>query len=629
MTTQRHGQSTLFSYLRGFLSDRRLLLRIQVGVASGLTIGLLTSAATLSDLFTPLQVFLSDWVYTSHPSSTQIIIVAIDDKSIADVGPWPWGRAPQLALVERLREAPPRVLAFGIPFTQSADDEEFAAIWPEETTVILPTAFNKSVAPTIRPGAFPSYDNIQRPPAPLLSKSLVAHKVLAPDADGTVRRVPAAIESNGIRYYDLGLIAAASFLHESIDADVGKGKLTLGTRSVGIDSAGRSLINFSGPPQTVTTYSFTDVIAGRISSDNFRDKLVFVGIIGEAEPELYATPLTKKGMVDSNIDIQAQVADMWVSTPPHLLEPLDGLALIAMVLVASLAAGITLPLLQPLSAAAFTFIYALAYILLSFELFARGILPNLLFPPSALVLTFLTILGYRNMTEERRRTGLISIFRRFLPKETVKRVIENVDKGQIKLEGMEKYVTILHIDIRGLSDITNHTDAETFLSTVEKRLEVVTEAIRQEGGSVTKSLGISVFAVWNGLLQQPDHIVQALNASIEIRHLIRSEWDEVSGISLSIGMGISTGNAILGNIKTADHSEFTIIGRPVDLAQQLSGFSAPGQILVDRVTAANVPREIELRELSPIRLRGHKDPLPIWEVVKSGEVVEIEEENAE
>jgi adenylate cyclase len=411
--------------------------------------------------------------------------------------------------------------------------------------------------------------------------------------------------------------------------DSSRNKLTLRAKTISFDDKGQVLIDFGGVPRTIPTYSFSDVIRGQVAPDTFRDKLVFVGLVGDADPTLYATPLTGGAEIEPNVDIQAQIADMWLSNPPHTLEPQDNLALIASILAMSLLAGLTMPHVRPLSAAALALIYALAYLLYSFELFASGVLPNLLLPPLALVLTFMTVVTFRYLTEERPRRALILLFRRYLSNDSADRVVENIDSGELKLVGMQRMVTVLNVELRGLSDLADRESAEVVLSVANKQVGVVSRAITDEGGIVTKPLGDSVVAVWNALLEQSDHIDRALRTASEIRRLVHTQRGQLNdGAAFSIAMAISTGTAIVGRVKTIDQSEFTVLGNAVDNAKDVCAFAGPLQILVDQNTAQNSHTAIELRELSPIRIRGRKEPMAIWEVKRS-DLVTMEEESGE
>jgi adenylate cyclase len=628
-----HFFASLATRLPPPFNDARVRFRLQAGTAIALGMCFLVYLLLFSNLLVPLNRLATDLLYHPIAPNPNVVIIAIDSKSLDEIGTWPWPRAIHAALLDRLQAAPPRLVAFDLLFPQpSPDDDAFAATIQKNGNVLVAASGVPAAAFPSVPDSPPTFDVVILPNAKLRNAvSGIGHRTVAPDDDGVVRRIFTAIQSNGVNYPALGLAAAAHALGVTeIQYDLPARVVRVGNVNIPVDEYGNTLLNFSSPSVGIPTYSYVDVFRGVIPASTFRDKIVFVGGTGSVENEVYAIPLNLDESHTQNVNLQADLASMLLNTPPDTLKAQGALGQLALTLVFALLAGLTLPHIRPLYALALTLVYLLGLLLFAFETFNRGTVIQILYPALALLGTASSIIIFRYLFEERRRRFLTSLFRRYVPAESVGRVVDAIDRGELPLTGARRIVTVLYLDLRGFASLSEEITPETVLSTVNRYMELGLQAIQAEGGTVSKPMGDALIAIWNAPLDQPDHCERGLRTAVMIRrNLMRYQQKQNTEEKLNFGIGLATGWAVLGNISALGKVEYTLVGDTVNVAARLSAFANNNQILVDTATSSAAPNSITLRELTPVRVRGRKEPLPVWEARDEEPFDENEKEDAE
>lgn len=600
------------------LNDTRVRLRLQAGAAIALAISFFVYLLLFTNLLAPFNRLTTDFLYHPAAVNPDIAIIEIDKKSLDEIGPYPWPRAIHAALLDRLASAPPRLIAFDLLFPQpSPDDSAFASTIARNGNVILTATGVQAAAFPNETNSLPLFDVVILPDA-LLRQAVqsVGHRLVQTDNDAIVRRIPTAIEANNVRYPALGLAAAARVLGvPDLQYDLPARSVWVGNLRIPVDEHGSMLLNFAGPNAGIPRYSYVDVFRGTIPPDAFQNKIIFIGGTSTIETEDYAIPLQLGAERTYNVNLQADLANMLLTTPPQTLELQGALGQLALTLFVALLAGITLPHLRPLYAVAITLVYLLGLLLYAFEAFNRGTIIQILYPALALLLTAISITTFRYLSEERRRQFLTILFRRYVSAESVPRIVDAIDRGELPLTGTRRVVTVLYADLRGSAALSEAMTAQEILKMVNRYIELALEAIQGEDGTVSKPMGDALIAIWNAPLDQPDHAARGLMAAIRLRRNI-ARWQAKHQVEekLTFGIGLATGWAILGNMTALGKVEYTLVGDTVNVASRISAFANNNQILADTTTAENEVEGILLRELSPVRVRGRKEPLPVWEV---------------
>jgi len=225
---------------------------------------------------------------------------------------------------------------------------------------------------------------------------------------------------------------------------------------------------------------------------------------------------------------------------------------------------------------------------------------------------------FTDMTNIKKSEFLQDTLTRYVTKQVVARILENPDN--IELDGEERDATILFTDIRGFTSITEMTDPRDLVSLLRGYFTLMVGAIFQFNGMVDKFIGDSIMAVYGAPSPEPGHARMAVETALEMQghiEVFNLSRKKNGLIPIQIGIGISTGPVIVGNIGSPDRFEYTAIGDTVNLASRLEGINKTygTGIIISGSTYGEIREEFVCRELDRVLVRGKKRPLPVYEVI--------------
>jgi PAS domain S-box-containing protein len=219
-----------------------------------------------------------------------------------------------------------------------------------------------------------------------------------------------------------------------------------------------------------------------------------------------------------------------------------------------------------------------------------------------------------DLTEQRRLESRYQLFQRYLSPVVIERLPD--DPGELKLGGQRQEVTSLFADIRGFTDFSQQYDPETLVEVLNQYLDVGAKAILAEEGTLDKFMGDAVVAFFNAPLPQDDHILRAARAALKVQQgIIWLHRQVPPAYQLDYGIGIAVGDAVVGNIGTAQRLDYTAIGPSVNLARRLQEAAEPGQTLLTNAAFQRVQEHVEARPLPPIRVEGINHPIEVYELL--------------
>lgn len=608
--------------------DQRMQSRLQVGSALALGVGLLLVVILLTGLLNSFQTRFSDLLYQSSAPTGQVVLIAIDDASLAEIGPWPWPRATFAELIDALARAQPRVIALNIVFSEpSPDDAALVQAIRRVPDFVQPVIGVDATRFLANANTFPRFDIALGPtPALRTPNTTLAHTLIMPDTDGIVRRIPVAIDASDRRYAALGLAALGLYQRHTLVPQFENGSVTFNGTRLPVDAQGQMYLNFVNPTAR-SVVSFADALRGRVDLARLRDKIVLIGVTSSTAPESFETPILLGSRRVSPVEIQADLVETLLGHP--VLVEQDRLTQIVMIFLMALLAGATLPHFRLLSAAALTIIYFLAYLVYAFQKFNDGIIVQPLYPALALFLTFACTMGFRHFTEERPRASIGRLFRRYVTPEAVAQVLQAFDHGALTLGGARREVSVLYVDLRELGKLAESLAPEATVDLLNQYVTLVAAIIFRHAGSVVKQMGNAILAVWNLPLDQIDHARGAVRAAVEIKQEIAQlRKKQPKELTLDVGMGIATGSVVAGRIGASGFVEYSIIGEVVTIAERLA-MRRDGTVFLDAATHAQSGDEFETREVNPLRLRRKSDPLNVWEVCEPMELEPVNETHPE
>ncbi|MFB2550351.1 CHASE2 domain-containing protein [Ensifer soli] len=542
------------------------------------------------------------------PDSRSPVIVAIDEPSFADIqSQWPWPRALHARLIEEVRAAGARAIGLDIIFAEPAadpgnDDALEAALGPD---VVL--AGDETLITT------PQADQLVRT-EPLARFTAAGARAgiasVALDGDGTLRALPAREDG-----FARSLAAAAGRDAAPPREDM--------------------LIQTMGPARTFQTVSYYQALDARrmLPEGFFRDRVVMVGFSLQAAPTLdaggadaFPTSFTlRTGRLVAGVEVHAAIYDnLTRDLAVHRAGPATAVAVIviaALAAAASVFGGIGWK--TPLVALA-------ALILIVLAAWATLRFGRVFVSPVGGSVAFLAVIAgqaaFDYAGERRSRRQITRAFSQYLSPALVERLAS--DPSRLKLGGERRTLSILFSDVRGFTTISERLkdDPEQLTTLMNRLLTPLSEVVLRHGGTIDKYIGDCIMAFWNAPLDDPDHAQNAVLAALDmlaaierLNDALKAEATEAGAapVALAIGVGINTGDCVVGNMGSLQRFDYSVLGDTVNLAARLEGQSkAYGvPLLIGEATARALSAPLVAFELDRVTVKGKTIAVPVYTVL--------------
>jgi len=576
----------------------------------------------------------------------RVAIIAIDDRSINDtrLGRWPWDRHWHGELLKRLQADRPRAVFFDVIFADAsknpADDAALASAFKAAGNVYLglyPGQLRSRAAGAGNPEAFAVQPGllVHRALLPYAGAMVAPRAVLGQVAAGGAAIVGAADEDGVVRH---GLLfvqekaRAGEFLYPTLLLKLASAALNLPLENmqfdlsreaqlgpgakVPLDSQGRLVINYIGPPGTIKAMSFVDVLDGRFSPGTFKDKVVLVGFTAEGLLDVHPTPMGPKM---AGVELQAQALESLLQE--RTLKPTQPSDAMGLTIVAAVVAALIGLFLRPWLGLFAGALLLAAYNVMSLKVFSQsgtvwpGLAPNL-----AVLLTFGTIAVFRVMTEEAARKRLRDEFGRYAPPQVVAKL--EVGEMKVRAAGVKRPVTALFADVRGFTAWSASADPHDVISVLNTYYESMTQLAFDVEGTVDNIVGDEIFVTFNAIQDQADHVQRSVDLAINMIAALdglNERWLASGTLpnELRIGVGLNTGEALVGSLGSHIRTQYTVLGQSINLAARLQGYNKElgTTILCTKEVAEQVSDQIEVRSHGMHEIRGHPVPIEVFEIV--------------
>ncbi|HYT49261.1 MAG TPA: adenylate/guanylate cyclase domain-containing protein [Pyrinomonadaceae bacterium] len=206
-------------------------------------------------------------------------------------------------------------------------------------------------------------------------------------------------------------------------------------------------------------------------------------------------------------------------------------------------------------------------------------------------------------------------YSRFLPEYVVKQMLEN--PNSFKLGGVTQTITVLFADIRGFTRISEHAAPEKIVGLLNRYFSAMTDIIFAHGGTLDKYLGDGMMALFGAPTVTPKDAANAMAAAVAMQRRMLSINDELRAEGfpeIGVGIGLHTGEVIVGYIGSERRSEYTAIGDTVNTASRLESNAKAGEILVSEATAQAARSRYQLAPRDPISVKNREQPVPLFEI---------------
>jgi adenylate cyclase len=535
-----------------------------------------------------------------------IVIVTIDESTFAELNTqWPFPRAMHAQLLMNLAKGEPLAIGVDVMFdTPSSrgeqDDEALGAAVAYAGNVVLGAAVVDDVQPV--PGLNIGYERttLNQPIETIRAGAAgVAPLNMPKDADGHIRRVPIRT-----RLDDEWLPGLDAQLHALIEK--------AGVKVAPLPAAPKVLINFRGGRNTYPWVSYYQVFRGEVPSEAFRDKIVLIGPTTEILHDQFPTAFARGGTMPG-VEIHANALETLVRGNP--IREVPQAVSTALAVLAGLVGSVLVVRLRAvralLAAAGLWVVLTLAAFagFIAADVWMRGMAGTV-----ALVLGYGATVVEHFVREQRERRRLSQFF----SPAVVREVVRHKEDGSLTTG--RRLVTVLFSDIRGFTTLSEQLQPEQVAEMLREYLTEMTEIVFRHDGTVDKYIGDCVMALYNVPIEDPEHAVKAVRTGLEFQErtlALSRRWEEKLGIAIRNGVGINTGDAVVGTLGSRQRLEYTAIGDTINLGARLESITKEYKtnIIISETTYELVKGQFVTKELGEVTVKGKTRPVKIYAVL--------------
>lgn len=535
----------------------------------------------------------------------RVVVVDIDDDSLAQIGPWPWARPVLAELVRKLDGAGVGLKLFDITFPgQREGTDEFSRVLAEGraghgSPSVLGQVFALRHESTLQVGepvgALPGEGCLEAamPAQGVIANAQQLHTLaghISPviDADGMVRKIPAVVCYAGRNYPALSIAGLTALAEQPPRIERGQGAWApawqlhldaLPGMPVALDKSGLMRVPYRQSRMSFASVSASDVLHNKIPAGLLKGAVVLVGASAFGLSDVVPTAL---GPAVSGTEVHAQLlVSMLDGRTPYTPQAawvlqLLGAGVLAMALL-SLGHGKPLHqrrrvVLLPLAALMGVGLLFIAHAL---ALWALNVHIGWAQPALAVLLLGICLSVDEHARSLHVKDRLYENLASYIPSQVAEKIALTVPTGEI--EAQRSQVTILAADIRNFSAYCEARTPEDAARVLHRFYKTASEIIAAHGGMVVEMVGDSLLAVFDGPLPCPNHPRQALHAARQIWLRCGEELPNTTGQGLeplAIGVGVESGTALLGSFGAANRRVHTVLGQTVTIALRLSDLTA-------------------------------------------------------
>ena len=608
----------------------------------------------------------------------RIVILDIDEKSLEEVGRWPWPRDVMARLMTKLFDRyQVAVVAFDVVFAEPdyssgikrldelatrnlrqvpAFIDAYEKLRPELDNDGL---FAKAIKG--RPVVLGYYLNSDKGakklgalPEPVFSKDTFASRNIyftswvgyggnlpefqksaasgghfnpMVDFDGIVRRVPMLVEHEGEYYEALSLAVVRTLLGfpkiepgYPSDQLTNKGYavmewLTVGKLNIPVDETASALVPFRGGKGSFRYVSLADVIKDRTPADSLRGKIAIVGTTAPGLLDQRSTPVDSVYPgVEIHANLVAGMLDGTIKQKPSFLVGAE----VILLLVGGIALAFLMPILSPLRAMLVSIVAMVLIIMLNLVIWSEG---GLVLPlASSLLMTvalFTVNMAYGYFVESRSKRQFTELFGQYVPPELVDKMAQ--DPQKYSMEGRSEQLTVLFSDIVGFTSISETLNPKDLSAFINEYLTSMSLVIRDGRGTLDKYIGDAIMAFWGAPVADSEHARHGVLAALgmQARLLEVNELVRSRGWPpIRIGIGVNSGMMSVGDMGSKVRRAYTVMGDAVNLGSRLEALTRVyGVGIIVGEGTRDLVKDGVFRELDKVKVKGKDEPVAIFEAV--------------
>jgi len=607
------------------------------------------------------------------PTTGQVAIIDLDEKSLNELGQWPWERTMIAKILENATAMGAGIIGFDIVFAEEDrtspdafakrmglnvedfpnNDELFAKTISETPTIM-------GYVMDIDGAGMQGYDAPQIP-AIFVERGLVGESFVIksngvitnipvlqdnsyssgffnniPDESGMIRSVPMVMRNDGQIYPSLSFemlrIITESNRVNIYYGDNGVDGVELNDIYIPTDRYGRLFVNFRGKGRTFDYISAVDIYNGTVDPERINGKILLVGTSAAGLLDLRSIPFDN---VFPGVEVHANVIDNILAgdflARPAWSEAADVIFILLIVAVGGLL--FTFLSAEWMVVAVIFGIYGL-FELMYYLLFTEGIILNVLFPTTTIVATAAMSVLINYFFETRLKNIIKGKFASKVSPQVMEDIIKNTGSGDDAFIAKEHEISVTFSDVRNFTNISEAAgSAQVLIHFLNEYMDEMTKIIMKYEGTVDKFIGDAIMSYWNAPVVVENHVEKAVDATLEQIHAV-SPLNEIvkkderfkpicdmaqsHGVEpIEIGIGINVGVAIIGEMGSSGRSDYTAIGDPINLGARLESLCKYYNSMcnISNHVKERIPNEKYIfRFLDLVTVKGQSIPVEIWQI---------------
>ena len=599
-------------------------------------------------------------------SSTEIALVVIDDKSLQEIGRWPWKREYYLEIFDyfenytkaKLIGYDGLILAPDVEHPQS-DKKFFSQIGnfkklsvgylfldkdfeknnnANEYETILNSknkikVIDKRSKKNQQQSIFKSFSALQK--EYFKNTQSLAFLNTFEDKDGYTRKIPQLINYKNSFYpsFALEMYSKYSGIEEFLLTD----KYIYGfsqshTLKIPIKNENGIVLNnicfYESPDETYSheKFSASDIIKSYraikngqkpiIAPENFENKVIFIGANAQAQAlsDLVRTPLSENF---SGLEIQATNFDNLINN--KFFKTIDSrynLLICAVIFTLVFIFVSLMPIIQALLS---SLLLMLLYLTFVYTMFYNLIAIDLILPELFILVALGCAYSYKYLIEGNKKEKIQKAMSKYLSYDVMQNVVKNIDN--ISLGGKRTDVTILFADIRNFTSISENMDANSTTAILNEYFSALVPIIEEHNGVLNKFMGDAILAIFGEPQKTQNHALDAVKCADKMLKKVKylqEKWLDEGKPKIEMGIGISSGEAFIGNIGSQERLEYTVIGDTVNTASRIENYNKvyKTHFLISESTYNRVRANVDVITIKNVSIRGKSNRINIYEVLR-------------
>lgn len=630
---------------------KRIFINLGIGLLIG---GLFLSANDHLAAFKQVELMLYNTRFETFRGTRTVpddmLILAMDEASLEEVGPYPWRRDVHARVAEKLIALGARLVAFDIMFlTESQFPEADAAL--KETLarhrdkIVVVSKFDYGMTSRISgSGAGGGKDEqavdvteaaSYSPPIFEQEASFGFSNVDEGMVDSQIRRAQIVMDLEKDQ-----LLPTPMTLRKKYEPHFTLSMLRLlepQKVETLIDKYGENpvWINYAGPPQSFKTLSYYIVhklgqpgfdktyfqqLVGQRPEEFFKNKIILIGASAEALQDNKNTPFVSSGSSKMpGVEVHANLFDTLRQDIPYQPAPksLNYLLIMAFAIITAIA----LAFLGPLGGLALLVVMAAAYSMLNIYYFTfQRLFIDWFAPLAAMVGSYTVSYAYRYLIEEREKRRVRKFFKSYVSPKLVEELLKD-PQTMPSLKSERRMVSILFSDIAGFTSMSESLPPDEVEHILNEYLTAMSDIVFSNDGTLDKYIGDAVMAVWGnvGPSNPKTDAYKAVNTAIQMQRKLtemREKWLAEGMVPLQIRIGVNTGEALVGNFGSPQKMDYTVIGDAVNTASRLEGLNKEfsSSILISQSCYDLVKDRVNARHCGNAKVKGKEETVSVFEV---------------